>query len=321
MERFDVVVIGAGAAGMMCAAEAGRRGRRVLVVDHARAPGEKIRISGGGRCNFTNLHTAPDRFISANPRFCVSALARYPAQRFVELIDRYGIAWHEKTVGQLFCDGSARQVVDMMLAEMDGAGVALRMGRRLTGEIERTAEGFEFSLESDRRVGCAALVVATGGLSIPKMGASGLGYDIAARFGVAVTPVRPGLVPLTLAPGELARWATLAGVSAPVRAACGRWAFDDALLFTHRGLSGPAILQLSSYLQDGQALQIDLAPGADMFELLRLARQTRLARAWPTCSPSICPGGWRSLSPRARAMGRRRSPAIPTSACGRSRPP
>jgi predicted Rossmann fold flavoprotein len=273
MERFDVVVIGAGAAGMMCAAEAGRRGRRVLVVDHARAAGEKIRISGGGRCNFTNLNTAPDRFISANPRFCVSALARYPAQRFVELIDRYGIAWHEKTVGQLFCDGSARQVVDMLLSEMSAAGVQLRLGRRVAGTIERTDHGFELSIEPEGRVSCAALVVATGGLSIPKMGASGLGYEVAARFGVPVTAVRPGLVPLTLAPDELGRWAALAGVSAPVRAACGRRAFEDALLFTHRGLSGPAILQLSSYVQNGEGLRIDLTPGADMFESLRQARR------------------------------------------------
>ena len=271
--RYDVVIIGAGAAGMMCAIEAGRRGRRVLVIDHARAAGEKIRISGGGRCNFTNLATAPDRFISANPRFCASALARYPPARFVELLERHGIAWHEKAAGQLFCDGSARQVVAMLVQEMAQAGVGLRLGAALTGAIERLESGgFALSVEGLGAVTCAALVVASGGLSIPKMGASPFGYRLAERFGVPIAPVRAGLVPLTLSPAELARWAPLAGVSTPVRASAGRTAFEEALLFTHRGLSGPAILQVSSYLSPGEPVNIDLAPRLDVFGALRAAR-------------------------------------------------
>ncbi|HWF00278.1 MAG TPA: NAD(P)/FAD-dependent oxidoreductase [Caulobacteraceae bacterium] len=275
MTSFDVVVIGAGAAGMMCAIEAGRRGRRVLVLDHARAAGEKIRISGGGRCNFTNLATAPDRFISANPRFCVSALTRYPPERFVEAIERHGIAWREKAAGQLFCDGSARQVVDMLLDGMREAGVELRLRCRASG-VERTPQGFTLTVDGEGTLHCAALVVACGGLSIPKMGASGFGYEIARRFDVPVTQVRPGLVPLTLSPQELAQSAALAGVATPVRAARAGRAFEDALLFTHRGLSGPAILQLSSYLSLGpgpvEPIVIDLAPGTDMFLSLKRAR-------------------------------------------------
>jgi predicted Rossmann fold flavoprotein len=270
MERFDVVVIGAGAAGMMCAIEAGKRGRRVLVIDHAKAPGEKIRISGGGRCNFTNIRTAPERFLSANPRFCISALRRYTPADFIALVDRYGIAWHEKTLGQLFCDGSARQIVDMLLAEMAKAGVELRLRATVTS-LDRDDDGFVMTA-GGQRVACASLVVASGGKSIPKMGATGFGYEIAGRFGVPVTDTRPGLVPLTFETGLLQRLAPLAGVAVDVRVKAGRTAFDEAMLFTHRGLSGPAILQVSSYWREGEPITVDMAPGVEVFAELKAAR-------------------------------------------------
>jgi predicted Rossmann fold flavoprotein len=270
VETFDVVVIGAGAAGMMCAIEAGKRGRRVLVVDHVKAAGEKIRISGGGRCNFTNLRTTPKAFLSQNPRFCISALARYRPEDIIALVEGHGVAWHEKTLGQLFCDGSATQIVDLLLDEMKRAGASLRLGA-VARDIEPTTAGFTLSVGGSG-VACQALVIATGGKSIPKMGATGFGYEVAARFGLKVTPTRPALVPLTFEPGALARLAPLAGVAADVRVACGGARFDEAMLFTHRGLSGPAILQISSYWREGAEVEIDLAPGVDMFEVLRRAR-------------------------------------------------
>jgi predicted Rossmann fold flavoprotein len=270
LQSFDVVVIGAGAAGMMCAAEAGRRGRRVLVVDHARAPGEKIRISGGGRCNFTNIHAAPANFLSENPRFCISALRRYTPKDFIALVDRYGIAWHEKTLGQLFCDGSARQIVDMLLKEMADAGVELRLSTSVDS-VEQAGEGFALAI-GGARAQAKAVVVATGGKSIPKMGATGFGYDLAARFDIPVTPTRPALVPLTFEVGLLERLTPLAGVALDVTAKSGKTAFDEAMLFTHRGLSGPAILQISSYWREGEEIEVDMAPGVDMFEALRAAR-------------------------------------------------
>lgn len=272
-ERFDVVILGAGAAGMMCAVRAGQRGRRVLIADHARAPGEKIRISGGGRCNFTNLNTAPSAFLSANPRFCISALSRYTPADFIALMNRHGVAWHEKTLGQLFCDGSARQVVDLLVAEMAAAGVTLRLGLAAS-DIARTEEGFRLTLGGGP-VACRSLVIATGGKSIPKMGATGFAYDVARTFGLRVTETRPALVPLALEPGLLAAWAPLAGVATPARVRCGKAQFDEAVLFTHRGLSGPAILQISSYWREGEALEIDLAPGTDLFQTLREARVVR----------------------------------------------
>ena len=270
METFDVVVIGAGAAGMMCAIEAGKRGRRVLVIDHAKAAGEKIRISGGGRCNFTNLRTAPSAFISENPRFCISALRRYAPEDFIALVERHGIAWHEKSLGQLFCDDSARQIVGMLLDEMDRAGVSLRLATTVQ-TVDKTESGFALGADG-ALIACQSLVIATGGKSIPKMGATGFGYDIAAQFGLRVTPTRPALVPLMFEPGMLARIAPLAGVAVDVRVRCGKTAFDEAMLFTHRGLSGPAILQISSYWREGQEIEIDMAPGVDMFETLRRAR-------------------------------------------------
>jgi predicted Rossmann fold flavoprotein len=287
MTSYDVVIIGAGAAGMMCAIEAGKRGRRVLVLDHAEAAGEKIRISGGGRCNFTNLGTGPKAFLSANPHFCISALRRYTPRDFIALVERYSIAWHEKTLGQLFCDGSARQIVDMLLQEMREAGATLRLGVSADG-IERTADGFSL-FAGGEQIACAALVIATGGKSIPKMGATGFGYEVAAKFGLKVIETRPALVPLTFEVGLLERLKPLAGVAVDARVRCGKAAFDEAMLFTHRGVSGPAILQISSYWREGEAIEVDMAPGTDLYAALREARaangrqqaQTALGRHLP----------------------------------------
>jgi predicted Rossmann fold flavoprotein len=256
----DVVVLGAGAAGLMCALTAGRRGRRVVVLDHARQAGEKILISGGGRCNFTNLHCVPERFLSANPHFCRSALARYTPQDFLGLVEKHRIAWHEKTLGQLFCDGSAREIVAMLLAECAAAGVQIRLQQRI-GEVSRPGR---FRVETEAGPHEAeSLVLATGGLSIPKIGATGLAYDIARRFGLDVTDIRPGLVPLVLGGAELARLAGLAGVSAGVAAACGKARFEEGMVVTHRGVSGPAILQISSFWREGASVRIDLVPQAE----------------------------------------------------------
>jgi predicted Rossmann fold flavoprotein len=269
MDKVDVIVLGAGAAGMFCAIEAARRGRRVAVLDHARAPGEKIRISGGGRCNFTNLHIRPDRFLSQNPRFAISALSRFTQHDFIDRIRAAGIAWHEKTLGQLFCDGSARQVVAMLTGQMAEAGAALHLGVSIA-EVRRDAG---FTVETDRGTWHgAALVVATGGKSIPKMGATGLGYRLAAQFGLPLVETRPGLVPLTFDAATLADLAPLAGVSVAARVGCGAAEFSEGLLFTHRGLSGPSILQISSYWREGQAIRLDLAPGRDLAAELRALR-------------------------------------------------
>jgi predicted Rossmann fold flavoprotein len=259
MQTAEIVILGAGAAGLMCALTAGRRGRRVVVLDHARQAGEKILISGGGRCNFTNLHCAPERFLSANPHFCRSALARYTPRDFLAMVERHRIAWQEKTLGQLFCDGSARQIVAMLLAECEAVGVDIRLRQRI-GEVSRADQ---FRVETDTGpLEAAALVLATGGLSIPKLGATGLSYDIAQRFGLSLTEIRPGLVPLLLGGAALARIAGLAGVSAGVGASCGKTRFDEGMVVTHRGLSGPAILQISSVWREGLPVQIDLLPQA-----------------------------------------------------------
>ena len=271
MDSFDVAVIGAGAAGMMCAIEAGKRGRRVLVIDHAKAAGEKIRISGGGRCNFTNIHTAPDRFVSANPGFCISALRRYRPADIIALVGAAGIAWREKTLGQLFCDDSAQQVVDLLLRLMRQTGASLRL-QTVVDRVQPLAGGGFSLMAGGTEITCRSLVVATGGKSIPKMGATGFGYEIAQRFGLGLIETRPGLVPLTFEVGLLERTKPLAGVATPVRAAAGKARFEEALLFTHRGLSGPAILQVSSYWREGEALTIDLAPDTDVFADLKAAR-------------------------------------------------
>jgi predicted Rossmann fold flavoprotein len=252
MTDYDAIILGAGGAGLMCAATAVQRGRRVVVIDHADEPGKKILISGGGRCNFTNTGTVPERYLSANPHFSRSALGRYTPGDFLGLVERHGIAWHEKTLGQLFCDGSATQIVRMLLDEASGA--TLRLSTPI-GEIGH-ADG-RFTVAG---VTAPALVIATGGPSIPKLGATGAAYDIARRFGLKVVEPRPALVPLTL-PTDEALFRALSGVATPVVARAGKAAFAEAALFTHRGLSGPAILQVSSYWRHGEPIAIDLAPG------------------------------------------------------------
>ena len=253
---YDAIVLGAGGAGLMCAAVAGRRGRRMLLLDHSEAPGRKILISGGGRCNFTNLGAVPERYLSANPHFARSALARYTPADFLALVESYGIAWHEKTLGQLFCDGSARQILDMLLAECAAGGVDLRLGHPV--EVEHGDARFRVR-HGARHYEARALVIATGGPSIPKLGATGFAYELARRFGLKVVEPRPALVPLTLSGAE-ALFTSLSGVSADVVATAGRAAFREAALFTHRGLSGPAILQASSYWRPGEPVAIDFVP-------------------------------------------------------------
>jgi len=287
LDQFDVVVIGAGAAGMMCAAEAGKRGRSVLVVDHAAKPGEKIRISGGGRCNFTNLNAAPANFISQNPSFAISALRRYTQRDFIALVERYGIAYHEKTLGQLFCDGSSKQIIDLLLNEMRQGNVELRLATSVDG-VEKTPEGFALQL-SRGSVQCRSVVVATGGKSIPKMGATGFGYDLAQQFGLNIVETRPALVPLTLEPTMLERLTPLAGVSVDAVTSCRKTSFAEAMLFTHRGLSGPAILQISSYWREGDEIMLSLLPGVNLFEELRAARAQNGRQALQTALSAFLP--------------------------------
>ena len=287
MENFDVVIVGAGAAGMMCAIEAGKRGRRVLVIDHAKSAGEKIRISGGGRCNFTNTHTSPGNFISNNPSFAISALRRYRPKDFIGLVNRYGIAWHEKTLGQLFCDGSARQIIDLLLAEMRGVAVTLRLSTSVDG-IERVSQGFRLT-SGGVSINCDALVIASGGKSIPKMGATGFGYEVARQFGVPVIATRPALVPLTFEIGLLERLKLLVGVATDAIAKVGKASFPEAMLFTHRGLSGPAILQISSYWREGDEIELDMAPKTDIFGLLRQARTASPKQAPATALAEYMP--------------------------------
>lgn len=256
----DVIVLGAGAAGLMCAARAGQRGKRVMLIEHADAPGKKILISGGGRCNFTNLDVAPDRYLSSNPHFAKSALARYTARDFLALVESYGIAWHEKTLGQLFCDGSARQIVDLLLDQCAKGDVELRCGESI-GSVGHTDGAFSVETSAGS-YSAPSLVVATGGPSIPKMGATGFAYDLARQFGLKVVQPRPALVPLTLG-GEDLLFRELSGVSTEVVAGAGKAKFREAALFTHRGLSGPAILQVSSYWEPGAPVTVDFLPDAD----------------------------------------------------------
>jgi predicted Rossmann fold flavoprotein len=256
---FDAIILGAGGAGLMCASVAGQRGRRVLLIDHADRAGRKILISGGGRCNFTNVGAAPDRFLSANPHFAKSALGRYRPEDFIALVDRHRIAWHEKTLGQLFCDGSARQIVHMLMEECAKGAVRISLGQPVADVGH--ADGM-FTLRYGDQVATApALVVATGGPSIPKMGATGFAYDLARRFGLKIVEPRPALVPLTLG-GEDVLFRELSGVSTEITARAGKTRFREAALFTHRGLSGPAILQISSYWRHGEELGIDFLPDA-----------------------------------------------------------
>jgi len=256
--EFDLIVLGAGAAGLMCAAVAGQRNKRVLLLEHNPHPGRKILISGGGRCNFTNIHCTPENFISSNPHFAKSALALYQPQHFLELVEHYGIKWHEKTLGQLFCDQSSRQILDMLFAECERARVEIKLNARNI-VVERSSQEFHIhSTAGDFK--SAALVVATGGLSIPKMGATGLAYDIARQFKLKIIEPRPALVPLLLG-GTEKSWTELTGLSADVTAQAARGpAFREKMLFTHRGLSGPAILQASSYWRSGETIEINFAP-------------------------------------------------------------
>jgi hypothetical protein len=304
MQAFDVAVIGAGAAGLMCAALAGQGGRRVVLIDHAAKVAEKIRISGGGRCNFTNLAVGPANFLSSNPQFCRSALARYTPQDFLTLVQRHGIAWHEKHRGQLFCDGSSEQIISMLLAENDAGGVTRLQPCNV--QMLRQKDG-AFELDTDRgAIAAARVVVATGGLSIPKIGASDFGYRVARQFGHSIVPTRPALVPLTFDPAVWAGFSALAGLSLEVEVAVGHGkggaAFVEDLLFTHRGLSGPAILQISSHWREGQQLRIDLAPGVDVQQALLRAKSSsqrhlsnelcaivpaRLAQTWLSADAQI----------------------------------
>ncbi|MXO51165.1 aminoacetone oxidase family FAD-binding enzyme [Erythrobacter gaetbuli] len=288
-ETYDAIILGAGAAGLMCAARAGQRGRRVLVLEKAEKPGKKILISGGGRCNFTNIGAGPANYLSSNPHFAKSALARYTPRDFLELVESYGIAWHEKTLGQLFCDGSSKQIVEMLLEECAKGLVDIRCNAEVTA-VER--DGERFAVMASGQVAIApSLVIATGGPSIPKMGATGFAYDLARQFGLKVVEPRPALVPLTLG-GEEVLFREISGVSAPVVATAGKASFPEAALFTHRGLSGPAILQASSYWKPGDPVVIDFlpdrqgdwlldakrdAPRATLRSLLRDALPDRLA--------------------------------------------
>ena len=271
-ETFDAVVIGAGAAGLMTALTAGQRGKRVLVLDHNDEPGRKILISGGGRCNFTNLHTAPDRFLSQNRHFARSALARYRPADFLTLVEKHGIAWHEKTLGQLFCDGAARQILAMLLDECARGGVTIRLGET----IRDVRFSDRFTVETDTlAIEAHSLALATGGLSIPKLGATGLAHRLARQFDVPLVAPAPGLVPLQANIDDLGWMPALSGVSLPVRVQSGKTAFEEAMLFTHKGLSGPAILQISSFWKPGQSIRIDLLPDKSAFETLKNARTGR----------------------------------------------
>ncbi len=254
---YDAIILGAGGAGLMCAAMAGQRGRKVLLLDHADKPGKKILISGGGRCNFTNINTTPANYLSANQHFAKSALRRYTAQDFLKLVERHKIDWHEKTLGQLFCDGSAKQIVNLLLDECSKGGVELRLNEAI-GQINHADNQYSLNL-ADGAVTAPSLVIATGGPSIPKMGATGIAYDIARQFGLKIVEPRPALVPLTLG-GQDVLFQELSGVSAKVTARCGRNVFQEAALFTHKGLSGPAILQISSYWRHGQEIGINFLP-------------------------------------------------------------
>ena len=286
MESFDVVIVGAGAAGLMCAMTAGNRGRRVLLLEHNDQAGAKILISGGGRCNFTNLEIAPERFLSANPHFCKSALSRYTQHDFIALVERHRIRYHEKTLGQLFCDGSAREVLAMLLAECAAARVDLRSRHRVT-EVTRADR---FRIETDKgSFDAPVLVLATGGLSIPKMGASGFAYEIARRFSLDVIEPRPGLVPLKVTGETLELCKGLTGVSVDAIVSCGRDSFRENILFTHRGLSGPAILQISSYWREGETISLNLAPSLDIESFLADRKRARPKAELKTVLAEVLP--------------------------------
>jgi len=302
MQSYDVIILGGGAAGLMCAMEAGKRGRRVAMLERAERIGKKILISGGGRCNFTNLHCRPENFISSNPHFAKSALARYAPADFIALVEKHGIAYHEKTLGQLFCDGPAQQIVTMLEKECRAVGVAIFTNV----VIERVARGDKFAVQAgESEFAADSLVIATGGLSIPKMGATAFGYDVARQFGLKIVEPRPALVPFTLNKDDADHFCDLAGVSAEVVASIGSQRFREKMLITHRGLSGPAILQISSYWKPSQPITLDLAPEHELTASLRdpkakrdlasakiafrAALANRLADRWLDVHP---PAGW-----------------------------
>ncbi|MGM4887762.1 NAD(P)/FAD-dependent oxidoreductase [Tardiphaga sp. 20_F10_N6_6] len=283
----DIVILGAGAAGLMCAGIAGQRGRSVMLLEQARSPGEKIRISGGGRCNFTNLHTAPANFLSQNPQFCKSALKGFTQQDFIALVEKYRIAYHEKTRGQLFCDGSSQQIIDMLLDENRRSDVQMRLGVGILG-VTKNDSGFVVATDQGE-YRCQSLVVATGGPSIPKMGASAFGYKLAQQFGLKMIAPRAALVPLTFDVAALAQFKDLAGVAVDAVVSVGKTKFDEALLFTHRGLSGPAVLQISSYWRDGLDVVIDMAPTRDVLAALKDARRERPRQELATVLGDLLP--------------------------------
>jgi len=287
-QTYDVIIIGAGAAGLMCAIEAGKRGKSVALLDHAQSVGEKIRISGGGRCNFTNIHAAPDRYISQNPHFCKSALSRYTPADFMALLSRHGVTWHEKTLGQLFCDGRSQAVIDVLLAECADAGVTIHLETTVDAVM---AQGTGFAVTTSRGVlTSAALVIATGGPSIPKMGATGFAYDLARQFGLNVIETRAGLVPLTFTDDMLALTKELSGVAIdPSVVSVTSKSFREALLFTHRGLSGPSILQISSYWQPGEDVTINLCPDLNVLNWLKDKRQSASKKMLHTVLADILP--------------------------------
>ena len=283
----DVLVIGGGAAGLMCALTAGRRGRRVLVVEHANRVGKKILMSGGGRCNFTNTGTTPANYLSANPHYCKSALARYTPADFIGMVDRHGIAWHEKELGQLFCDDSSKQIVKMLLDECEAAGVRIETSCSVE-QVRHSDEGFRLHT-THGRFSAPALVVACGGLSIPSMGASGFGYELARQFGHTILPTHAGLVPLTLSGKHQEHLQDLSGVALPVEASCNGRSFRNSMLITHRGVSGPSILQISSYWQPGDELRLDLLPGQDALQILQQLQRERPAAELRTVLGDLLP--------------------------------
>lgn len=284
--KFDVVIIGAGAAGLMCAATASARGRKVLLVDAAEAVGKKIRISGGGRCNFTNLNVTPKNFISQNEHFCVSALRRYTQQDFINLVKKHEITFHEKTLGQLFCDNSSKEIIEMLLKECAAGNVEIRLNSKVS-QIKK-AENFSLLINDDA-VEATSLVVATGGLSIPKMGATGFGYDIAKQFGIKITPTIPALVPLTFEEKLLNKTRELSGVAIDCEVSCKKMKFREAVLFTHRGISGPATLQISSYIKKGEAITINFAPDKNIFEWLIAEKKSKPKQEIQNCLAQILP--------------------------------
>lgn len=294
-QEYDVIVIGAGAAGLMCAMTAGQRGKKTWLVDHASKTAEKIRISGGGRCNFTNIHTRPEAFLSGNPHFCKSALSQYTHHDFIALVEKHGIAYHEKTLGQLFCDGSSQQIIDMLLSECEEAGV--RYNKETTVSEVKAVDDAYFIKTNHGEAICQSLVIATGGLSIPKIGATRFGYDIAMQFELNVFDTFPALVPFTFQDAILARCKELSGLSVDAIVSCNDTSFREGLLFTHRGLSGPSILQISSYWKEGDEISVNLAPDTDMFEFFKARKhengkqdvQTALSNILPNrLAESIC---------------------------------